>query len=120
MLCLLESAGVVCGTSVPKIWNADGLRLEGPPADVMVWQSRSPAEIHLPLLREILLKRRCALMRIKLLCSDGLEDLLVWLRTICLSARYRVRSEANDSATHGDPISSADGQLITMLYLPLG
>ena len=119
MLGLLESASGVCGIEVPKIWTADALKLDGPPADVMVWQSRSPSEVHLPLLRELLLKARCAIMRIKVLCSDGLEALLAWLRTICRSARYRVRSEDNDSATHGDAFSSADGQLITLLYLPL-
>jgi hypothetical protein len=116
---LLTSVCAECKVVVPQIWGVDDLKLEGPPVDVMYWHALSAAQICMPILREILLKRRCAMMRIKLLSSAGLEKMMDQLRELSVTARFRVRSEPNDSATHGDPVSSADCNLITLLFLPM-
>ena len=63
----LTNVSTECKVSVPQVWGVDDLKMEGPPVDVVFWHALSVAQIHMPLLREVLLKRRCAVMRIKLL-----------------------------------------------------
>ena len=95
------------------------LKSDSPPYDVVVWQARSAAQIHLPLIREILLNRCCAVFRIRLLSDDGSDELLESLYAIAVTAKFRVRCEEGDSAMHGDCVSAARSKLITLLYLPL-
>jgi hypothetical protein len=85
----------------------------------LVMQAVSASRIHLPLVREILLRRRCALLRIRLLDAAGSEKFLKALLATALIARYCLRYENGESASHGDPVSAANSVMITLMFLPL-
>jgi hypothetical protein len=73
---LLQKASVVCGIPEPQVWTSENLKADSPPVDILVMQAVSASRIHLPLVREILLRRRCALLRIRLLDAAGSEKFL--------------------------------------------
>jgi hypothetical protein len=116
---LLEKACETCQVPSVAIASGDDLKSDSPPYDVVVWQARSAAQIHLPLIREILLNRCCAVFRIRLLTDDGSDELLESLYALAVTVKFRVRCEEGDSAMHGDCVSAARSKLITLLYLPL-
>ena len=119
LVMLLEKACEVCQVPSVAIASIDDLKSDSPPFDVVVWQARSAAQIHLPLIREILLNRCCAVFRIRLLSEGGSDELLDSLYALATIAKFRVRCEESDSAMHGDCVAAARSKLITLLYLPL-
>jgi hypothetical protein len=116
---MLEKACESCQIPPVLIASGDNLKSDSPPFDVVVWQALSAPQIHLPLVREILLNRCCAVFRIRLLSDAGSDELLESLYAMAVTAKFQVRCEDGDSAMHGDSVSAARSKLITLLYLPL-
>jgi hypothetical protein len=119
MMQLLQKASEVCGVPVPQFWSRENLKAGSPPVGVLVMQAVSASRVHLPLVRELLLRRCCALLRIRLLDAAGIEKFLEELLAIAMTARFRMRYENGDSAIHGDPVSAGNSVMITLLFLPL-
>jgi hypothetical protein len=115
----LVKVSEVCKVATPRLWSVDDLGKDSAPVDVIVWQVLSAEQIQVQLVRHILLNSCCALLRIRLISSEGTDKLMTALREIAVVARYRVRCEAGDSARHGDPISASESRMITLLYLPI-